>query len=142
VPWIFIAFFFLLWLPLVLAIIIPVYKNHYRATGNVVNYDSMMQKYVYKVYMSKENIISTLKEKNDIDDLSFKFDFEKSIVKISEYGSSREYFFDIKEYDGYSILKLNQVSLFVMSSQIPYKLNPFMVNKLNAEPIPFAQYGE
>ena len=102
----------------------------------------MMLKYIYKVYLPKENIIRILEEKNVIDDLSFKFDFEKSIVKISEYGSSREYFFDIQEYDGYSILKLNQVSFFAMSSHIPYKLNPFMVNKLKAEPIPFSQYGE
>ena len=141
-PWIFLAFFFLLWIPLVLAILIPVYKKHHKATGNVVNYDSMMRKYVYKVYLSEEAIIHTLNEKKDIDDLSCEFDFERSIVNISEYGSSREYFFSIKVFDGYSILRLEQVALLGMQSHIPYKLNPFMVSKLKAELIPFAQYGE
>ena len=44
--WFFVAFFFLLLIPLVLAITIPIYKNHYKATNNVVNYDSMMRKYI------------------------------------------------------------------------------------------------
>ena len=58
---IFSAFFFLILIPLILAIIIPVYKNHYKTTNNVINYDSMMRKYVYKVYMSREEIINKLK---------------------------------------------------------------------------------
>ena len=137
-----IAFFFLLLIPLVLGIIIPIFKSHYKITGTVINYDSMMRKYVYKIYMSYEEIINTLKEKNDIDDLSCDFDFERSIIKISDYGSSREYFFQIQLCDGYSILRFNQVSLIGMRSHIPYKLNPFIVSKLKAELLPFAQYGE
>ena len=138
---IFSAFFFLILIPFVLAIIIPVYKNHDKATNNVVNYDPMMRKYVYKVYMSKEEIISKLKNTTDIDELSCDFDFERSVIKFSEYGSSREYYFKIHECDGFSILRLEQVELLGMSSHIPLKLNPFLVSKLRAEIIPFSQYG-
>ena len=140
-PWLFVAFFFLLLIPLVLAITIPIYKNHYKATSNVVNYDSMMRKFVYKVCMSSEQIINELKNTTDIDELSCDFDHERSVIKFSEYGSSREYYFKIHECDGFSILCLEQVELLGMQSYIPLKLNPFLVSKLRAEIIPFSQYG-
>ena len=140
-PWLFVAFFFLLLIPLVLAITIPIYKNHYKATSNVVNYDSMMRKFVYKVCMSSEQIINKLKNTTDIDELSCYFDHERSLIKFSEYGSIREYFFKIHECDGFSILRLEQVELLGMSSYIQFKLNPFLVSKLQAEIIPFSQYG-
>ena len=139
--WFFVAFFFLLLIPLVLAITIPIYKNHYKATNNVVNYDSMMLKFVYKVCMSSEQIINELKNTSDIDELSCEFDPERSVIKFLEYGSSREYYFKIHECDGFSVLRLEQVTLLAMQSSIPYKLNPFLVSKLRAEIIPFSQYG-
>ncbi|MEL7656572.1 MAG: hypothetical protein AAGU75_11765 [Bacillota bacterium] len=133
--------FFLFLLPLVLGIIIPVYKNHYKSTGNIINYDSTMRKFVYKVYMSQEEIINTLKVKGDIDELSCTFDFERSIIQFSEYGSNREFYFTIQACDGFCIFRLNQVALIGMQSHIPYKLNPFIVSKLKAEIVPFAQFG-
>ena len=134
-------FIFVIVLPIVLGIILPIHKKHNKATGGVVNYDSSMRKFVYKVYMSKEEIINSLITTNDIDDLTCKFDFERSVIRFSEYGSSREYFFEIRECDGFSILQLDQVSLIGMQSHIPYKLNPFLVSKLSAEIIPFSKYG-
>ena len=138
---IFVAIFFLFSIPLVLAIIIPVCQSHKKATGNVINYDSMMRKYVYKVDMSREQFINTLKNTTASDELSCDFDLERSVIKFSEYGSSREYHFQIQECDGFSILRLEQVALLGMSSHIPLKLNPFLVRKLQAEIIPFSQYG-
>ena len=133
--------FFVILVPLVLGIILPTYKNHNQATGGIINHDSTMRKFVYKVYLSREEIISLLKTKNDIDDLSCTFDFEKSMIKFAEYGSNREYYFQVQEYNGFSILRLEQVALIGMQSHVPYKLNPFLVNKLHAEIIPFSQYG-
>lgn len=137
----FVIFFFLILLLLVLGIIIPIYKNHRKTTGNVINYDSFMCKFVYKISMSKQEIIHKLEIKNATDDLSCTFDFERSVILFAEYGSSREYFFQIQECDGFSILRLEQVPLFGMQSHVPYKLNPFLISKLNAEIIPFSQYG-
>ena len=135
---IFFAFFFLFLIPLVLGIVIPIFSQHRKATGDVVNYDPMMRNFIYKVYMSEEEIIKALEEKYEMDELACTFDFERSVVEIAEYGSSREYFFKIQVCDGYSILKLNQVSLIGMQNYVPYKLNPFMISKLNAELIPFS----
>ena len=134
-------FSFFLILMVILGSVLSVYKKHHKVTGSVVNYDSFMRKFVYKVYMSREDIINTLKVKNDLDDLSCTFDFERSAVLFSEYGSSREYYFDIQECDGFSILRLDQVPLIGMQGYVPIKLTPFLVSKINAEIIPFSEYG-
>ena len=104
------AFFFLLMIPLVLGIIIPTIRSHRKTTGKTVNYDAMMRVFMYRIQMSEEAIINTLKAKSSMDELSCEFDFERSIVKISEYGSSRDYYYTIQTYDVYSVLILAKIA--------------------------------
>lgn len=134
-------FFFVILVPIILGIIIPIYKSHNKVTGGIINYDSTMRKYVYKANMSSEDIINLLTAKNDVDELSCTFDFNRSVIKFAEYGSDREYYFQVRECNGFSVLRLEQVALIGIQSSIPYKLNPFIVSKLQAEIIPYAQYG-
>ena len=137
----FAIFFFVILIPLVLGYVIPIYKEHSKVTGDVINYDSAMRKFVYKINLSSQEIIDLLNAKNDIDELSCSFDFEKAIIRFSEYGSHRDYYFQIQERSDFSILRLEQVALLGMQSSVPYKLNPFIVSKLQAEIVPFSQYG-
>lgn len=139
--WFFAIFFFLILIPLVLGIVIPIYKNHKKATNGIMNYDDTMRKFVYKVPFSGEEIINLLKARNVKDELSYTFDFDKSIIEFSEYNAVRKYYFCIQDCNGFSILRLEQIELIGMQSYIPYKLNTFMVKKLQAEIIPFSQYG-
>ena len=137
----FAVFFCLILIPLVLGYAIPIYKNHSKVTGNIINYDSTMRKFVYKINLSYQQVVDLLNTKNDVDELLCAFDFENAVIRFSEYGSHRDYHFRVLECNGFSILKLEQVSLIGMSSFVPYKLNPFIVSKLQAEIIPFSQYG-
>ena len=137
----FAVFFFVILIPLVLGITIPIYKNHSKVTGGVTNYDSYMRKFVYKINLSNREIINLLNTKNDIDELSCDFDLEKSVIRFSEYGSHRDYYFQVQECNGFSVLRLEQVALIGMQSHVPYKLNPFIVSKLQAEIVPFSQYS-
>lgn len=139
--WVFAILFFVILVPLVLGIIIPIHKSHNKITGDIINYDSTMRKFVYKVNLSSEDIINLLNTKNDSDELSCTFDFNKSVINFSEYGSNKEYYFQVQECNGFSILRLKQVALTGIQSQVPYKLNPFIVSKLQAEIIPYSQYG-
>ncbi len=134
-------FFFLILMPLVLGIILPIYKKHKEVSDGIINYDSTMRKFVYKVNYPSEEILNLLVTKNDADELTCEINFEKAILKFSEYGSSREYYYNIQECNGFSIIRFEQVALIGMSSHVPYKLNPFMVQKLQAEIIPYSQYG-
>ncbi len=138
---VFIVIFFLFLIAIVLGIVFTTHKSHKKVTNGIANYDSSMRKFVYKIYLSKEDIVNLLKTKNEIDELFCEFNFKKSTVNISEYGSCIEYYFRIQECNGFSILNLEQVTFVGMQSYIPYKLNPFMINKLNAEIVPFSQFG-
>ena len=91
--------------------------------------------------MSKEEIINSLKIINVKDELSCAFDFEKNIIIFSGLEVlKKEFFYEIKECDGFSILKLRQSSLYG-SPNFVFKINSFMVSKINAEIVPFSQYG-
>ena len=136
----FAIFFSAILIPMVLGIIIPIYKKHHSVTGGIINYDSTMRNFVYKINLSYQQAVDLLNVKNDVDELSCTFDFEKAIIRFSEYGSHRDYYFQIQECNGFSILKLKQVELIGMQSHVPYKLNPFLVSKLQAEIVPFSQY--
>ena len=96
---------------------------------------------LYKIYLSNQEIVNLLNAKNDFDELSCAFDFEKSIIRFSEYGSHRDYCFRVQECGDFSILRLEQVALVGMQSYVPYKLNTFIVSKLQAEIVSFSQYG-
>ena len=147
-------FFYIFIMIVCLGALIPKYEKFAKATGSVVNYDRYMTKFVYKVYMPKEEIISSLKIMNVKDELSCTFDFEKTTVLITDIGQwgslgpgpRREYFYEIQECDGFSILKLSAVSPRPNGrndrTDIPLRLNPFMVSKINAEIVPFSQYGK
>ena len=135
-----IPIFIVLILMLVMGHTIPIYKKHAETSANIKNFDSYMRKFVYKVNLPSEIIINALSTRNVVDELYCHFDLENSVIRISEYGSHRDYYYQIIECDGYCILKLEQVALIGMSSYIPYMLNPFMVSKLQAELIPYSEY--
>ena len=134
-------FFFVILIPLCLGIVVPMYKKHYKTIDGGMNYDIYMRKFVYKVPLKRDEIIEALSFTDEIDELTCSFDAVRHIVDISEYGSHREYFFYIEEYDGFCFLKLEQTSVFAMSSRVPFKLNPFIVNRLQAELVPFSEYA-
>jgi len=115
----------------------PITKAHIDATGDVVNYDQFMRKFVYRVNVSHQRAVELLNTVNAADELSCTFDFENSIIRFSEYGSHRDYYFQILEHNGYSVLRLEQVERIGMKGTVPLKLNPFIVAKLQAEVIPY-----
>ncbi len=136
----FYIFLFILVSVLALGTVIPMHKKHKEVSNGIINYDSVMRKFVYKVYLSRQEVITLLKSKNEIDELTCTFNDDETIIKISEYGSNRKYYFQVQELNGFSLLKLEQVSVIGMQSRVPFKLNPFLVKKLNAEIVPFSQH--
>lgn len=135
-------FFLLLLVPLVLTIVISTQRANKKATGSVINYDSMMSKFVYKVFLSKDELLQRLVNSEDTDELTCEIDMASSVMTFGAYGTRpKAYFFDIQVLDGFCILRLTATESLGMSSQIPLKLNPHMVKKLNAEMLPFSSYG-
>ena len=138
--WVFYIIFLFILLPLVLGGTIPIFKAHRESTGKTVNHDAFMRKFVYKINREPDDIISILRDCNEFDDLTFEFESDRSVVLISEYGSHLKYMIRFRKIADYWILSLEQTEL-IGGSRIPYKLNPFMIQKLQAEIVPFDEFG-
>ena len=119
-----------------LGILLPIIIKHKRVNNGIINYNNSMTKYVYKVNLSKTEILKLLKGTSEFDELSCTFNEDETIIKFSKTGSYIKYYFLVHEYDDYSLLQLEQASKF--GNYLQYKLNPFFVNKLNAEIVPFS----
>ena len=137
----FAALILILFLIVVFGILLPVFKRHKEVTCGIENYNSTMTRFVYKVDFSRDEIIRLLEIKNIGDEIFFQFDTDRSIVTVSEPGASQKYCCTIVEYEGYSIPKLEKVHFLDMQSYIQYKMNPCIIRKLSAEPVPFSEYG-
>ena len=73
----FVVLFFVVLIPIVLVITIPIYKEHSQTTKNAINYSVDMRKFVYKVSMSKQEILDILSKNSDTDELCCTLDLEK-----------------------------------------------------------------
>ena len=122
--------------------LISLYKNHYKTVQNAVNYDPEWRTFVYKIRMTEKEIIGELSTKNQLDELSFEFELEfgKHIVKISDGGATFKFSYEIQERDDDSLLRLTVIPTVHARSNLMWKLNPAMIEKLNAEIIPFEQW--
>ena len=127
-------------LGLVFYVTIPMVNKHRRATSNIINYDLFMRKFIYKVPLHSEEITRLLLIKNITDDISCTYESTESTLKISVPCDSQTYYLQIEEHDEYCILKLENAAKTTMRSAIPMKINPFMVDKLQAEPIPYSLF--
>ena len=137
----FVALFVLLFFIVFLGVILPVFKRYKEATESIVNFNSSMTKFVYKVYSDSEEIIRSLQARNVEDEITFCFNETNTIVTVSEYDASQKYCCTILEYEGYAILRLEKIHFLDMQSYIQYKLNPCIIRKLSAELAPFSEYG-
>ena len=139
-PSIFIILFCALMIPLLLGHLLPIWKEYKRTTKDVINHDPHMRKFVYKVPLSRDNILSALQTAGSTYELSYTFDPQRSVISFAEYGAKKNYSLRVLAFSDHSILQLEETALLGMSSQIPLKLNPFFISKLSAEPLPFSQY--
>ena len=101
-----------------------------------------MRKFIYKVPISKADIIDAINTPNLADELQCSINFEKSTIAFSSYDVMQgEYYFDIQEHDGFSILRLESVTSILFKNELACKINPFIIRKLNAQAIPYTQYN-
>ena len=52
--------FFIILILIVFGIIYPIYKNHFKATGGIINYDITMRKFVYKTNLQHDDVVELL----------------------------------------------------------------------------------
>lgn len=100
------------------------------------NFDGGMRNFIYKIPMPEKQALEMLYMHNVADEMDYTFDAENAVISFVPFsGGQVSYQLHFAEQDGIFTLWLEQISLF--QNIIIYRVNPFFVKKLNAEPIPW-----
>lgn len=119
---------------------IPIWRRHKASVRNAVNHTPAMTCFVYRVALPRDEILRRLSDTDETDILSCSLDLSDQRVRFTESLSSAEYTLSFQETEGGTLLRLKQSSFLsnlMNSKEIPFKLNPFFIQKLNAEIIPY-----
>ena len=126
---------------LVLGLWIPVWRGNRRAEGGVVNHDELMTRFVFRVPMAPEAILPALTARNAADALRCTAEPGGMTLCISEeHGADVRYACSVQPCDGFCILRLTQTTTTLSRGLQAYRLNPFVMEKLQAEPLPYHLY--
>ena len=112
-----------------------------KVSKGVVNHDNFMREFIFKIDKPEEEILSILSSEIKSDFFSCTLNQNEKTITFYEFRDMNEYKYDIQEYDNYCILRLKQTSFISNIRDVLYKLNPFIVKKLNAEIIPYSKDG-
>ena len=118
---------------------IPIWRRHKLSVRNAVNHTPAMTCFVYWVALPRDEILRRLSDTDETDILSCSLDLSEQKVRFTESLSSAEYTLSFQETEGGTLLRLRHASFIsnLFSKEIPFKLNPFFIQKLNAEIIPY-----
>ena len=121
-----------------LAILIPLRRKHTQTVREALNCDGSMQHFVFRVRISEDEVFQRLSVRNIKDELVCEPDpAHRRLRFFSDYGSSLDYtILFLPEADAL-VVRLDQIQAIAMRSSIPFKINPYMIEKLDAEIIPF-----
>lgn len=136
-----IVFVTMILIPTIFLIQQPIYKKHCEATGDVVNYNALATKYVYRSELTSAEILDRLKMPNIHDGI--RYSLKEDEITFSYYGEADTVWqIIIEEYKGFSILRVNKLGSVLTSQRYIFmEMNPFWANKCDAKPIPFSDYG-
>ncbi len=118
---------------------IPLRRKHAESVREIRNCDGTLQHFVFRVRLSEEELFRRLAQLSDADELSCEADRENGRVTLSEYGASAAYRFTLQAEEDALLLRLDQCRPLAQVGNIPWKINLFFQNKLNAELVPFSE---
>lgn len=127
---------FLAFIAIVASIIIVRSMKFKKESNSVVNYDTFMKSFMYKIPLTKAELIQQLSLYNAKDKLEYDFDAENMSITFKKYNDKLDYKVEISEQEQFCIVRLEKAYVSISNTNIPQYINSFMVNKLNAETIP------
>ena len=111
-----------------------------KARGGVNNTDAFMQKFCYVTDMDKKSIIERLSIRSGYDKLEYTFDSTKQIITFINFGVKTEYQLQFIEKLDCTYLEVSRLHFLSNEKSDIYKVNPFFVAKLEAEPFDYTEY--
>ncbi len=119
----------------------PVIKNM-QSTGNVRNYDALMQNYLFKTSLSKEALLDRLERLTAAPKDKVTCDFFANTMRIVFHyrKANLSFLVSVYEYEGACYVRLCKNELITGKSPLPYLINPFLIEKAGLEPVDYQTY--
>lgn len=126
---------------LTLYIILKPYFIDKKTRNNIINFDSFMNNYIFVVNENIQNIIERLSIHNVYDKLEYTFDTEDLTICFKHLTVKLQYQLQfISTTNSCTYLLVSKVYLVHGKSNIPFMINDFFINKLNAQPLDYITF--
>ncbi len=136
--YIFVIMFFVVVIPIALYIIFkPVFRQNKLLNG-IVNYDTFMRKFVFRIEITKEEFYSQLKIRNINDVLEYSLNEDCSVITFTMYNMKYPYKIIVDDFNESIILRVEQIQI---TSKPAFRINEFFIKKFNATPLEFEKYS-
>ena len=111
--------------------------KHNKLLNGIVNYDTLMRKYVFSVAIGKEEFYSQLKMPNVQDVLEYTLSNDDTIITFMLYNGKYPYKINVDAFNESIVLRVEQLSA---NSKPAFYINEFFIKKFNAKPLDFEKY--
>ena len=136
--YIFVIMFVVVVIPIALYIIFkPMFRQNKLLNG-IVNYDTFMRKFVFRIEITKEEFYSQLKIRNINDVLEYSLNEDCSVITFTMYNTRYSYKIIVDDFNESIILRVEQIQI---TSKPAFLINEFFIKKFNATPLEFEKYS-
>ena len=136
--YIFVIMFVVVVIPIALYIIFkPMFRQNKLLNG-IVNYDTFMRKFVFRIEITKEEFYSQLKIRNINDVLEYSLNDDCSVITFTMYNMKYSYKIIVDDFNESIILRVEQIQI---TSKPAFRINEFFIKKFNATPLGFEKYS-
>ncbi len=134
----FVIMFVVVVIPIALYIIFkPMFRQNKLLNG-IVNYDTFMRKFVFRIEITKEEFYSQLKIRNINDVLEYSLNEDCSVITFTMYNMKYSYKIIVDDFNESIILRVEQIQI---TSKPAFRINEFFIKKFNATPLEFEKYS-
>lgn len=136
--YIFVIMFVVVVIPIALYVIFkPMFRQNKLLNG-IVNYDTFMRKFVFRIEITKEEFYSRLKIRNINDVLEYSLNEDCSVIIFTMYNMKYSYKIIVDDFNESIILRVEQIQI---TSKPAFRINEFFIKKFNATPLEFEKYS-
>ena len=134
---IFVIMFVVVVIPIALYIIFkPMFRQN-KLLNAIVNYDTFMRKFVFRIEITKEEFYSRLKIRNINDVLDYSLNEDCSVITFTMYNMKYSYKIMVDDFNESIILRVEQIQI---TSKPAFRINEFFIKKFNAKPLEFEKF--
>lgn len=137
---VFLAMVFVALIPVVLYFILKPMIKEQKISSGIRNQDMFSQNYLFMIKHSKQDFLKQIEIPNITDTMEYTFDDSTMTITFSKYGTHVPYTVIVKELENGCYIQLTKNALVVDGCRISYYINEFMINKFDAELLPYDEY--